>query len=183
MLGVSIDLLLVQWDSVVEADFFNANIAWFCNSKLNVSANCLDRHVRSGNGDKPAVTWEMDDGQSQTFTYSQALQEVNRAANVLRALGVKKGDTVTMYMPMMPKLMFSMLACARIGAIHSVVFGGFSADSLAERIVNCGSTVVITADAGRRGGKQVPLKPVVNAAIDIAAARGVTVKHVLCTHR
>ncbi|HXD01961.1 MAG TPA: acetate--CoA ligase, partial [Novosphingobium sp.] len=145
-----------------EADF---GIEWFADGTLNVSANCLDRHLKS-NGDTTAIIWESDDGQSyDALTYRQLHAEVCRWANVLKAKGVKKGDRVTIYLPMIPAAAASMLACARIGAIHSVVFGGFSPEALAGRIQDCDSRLVITADAGMRGGKQVPLKANVDAAV------------------
>src|SRR3989344_2655863 len=140
-------------------------IRWFADGVLNVSANCLDRHLKS-NGDTVALIWESDDGQTyDALTYKQLHAEVCRWANVLKAKGVKKGDRVTIYLPMIPAAAASMLACSRIGAIHSVVFGGFSPDSLAGRIQDCDSKVVITADEGLRGGKIVPLKLNVDEAL------------------
>ena len=149
-----------------EADF---GIKWFADGQLNVSANCLDRHL-SERGDQIAIIWEPDDPaeEPKTFTYAQMHAEVCRMANVLKDLGVQRGDRVTLYLPMIPEAAFAMLACARIGAIHSIVFGGFSPDSLADRIVNCDSKIVITADEGRRGGKKVPLKTNVDAAAALA---------------
>jgi acetyl-CoA synthetase len=141
------------------------HIRWFADGVLNVSANCLDRHLHS-NGDTVALIWESDDGQSHdALTYRQLHAEVCRWANVLKAKGVQKGDRVTIYLPMIPAAAASMLACARIGAIHSVVFGGFSPDSLAGRIKDCDSRIVITADEGLRGGKTVPLKLNVDEAL------------------
>jgi len=140
-------------------------IRWFADGVLNVSANCLDRHLKS-NGDTVAIIWESDDGQTyDALTYRQLHAEVCRWANVLKAKGVQKGDRVTIYLPMIPAAAASMLACSRIGAIHSVVFGGFSPDSLSGRIQDCDSKIVITADEGLRGGKVVPLKLNVDEAL------------------
>jgi len=145
-----------------ESDF---RINWFADGKLNVAANCIDRHL-ARRGDSVAIIWEPDapEEEPRRITYRQLHAEVCRFANVLKAQGVKKGDRVTIYMPMIPEAAFALLACARIGAIHSVVFGGFSPEALAGRITDCDSTVVITADEGRRGGKKVPLKTNVDAA-------------------
>jgi acetyl-CoA synthetase len=140
-------------------------IHWFEDGVLNVSANCLDRHLPA-RADEVAFIWEGDDpSQSKTITYREAHEEVCRMANVLKAHGVAKGDRVTIYLPMIPEAAYAMLACARIGAVHSVVFGGFSPDSLAGRILDCDSRVVITADEGLRGGKTVPLKMNVDLAL------------------
>jgi acetyl-CoA synthetase len=147
-----------------EADF---DVRWFADGTLNVSANCLDRHLAE-RGDATAIIWEPDDPADapRTFTYRQLHAEVCRFANVLKDAGTRKGDRVTVYMPMIPEAAIALLACARIGAIHSVVFGGFSPEALAGRITDCDSTIVITADEGRRGGKRVPLKANVDAALD-----------------
>ena len=141
------------------------HINWFADGKLNVAANCLDRHLAK-RGDEIALIWEPDDPaeEPRRFTYRELHAEVCTFANVLKAQGVTKGDRVTIYLPMIPEAAFAVLACARIGAIHSVVFGGFSPEALAGRIEDCGSRVVITADEGRRGGKRVPLKANVDAA-------------------
>ena len=141
------------------------HINWFSDGKLNVSANCLDRHLAKRGGDI-ALIWEPDDPNEEPrrFTYAELHAEVCRFANVLKAQGVAKADRVTIYLPMIPEAAFAVLACARIGAIHSVVFGGFSPEALAGRIEDCGSSIVITADEGRRGGKRVPLKANVDAA-------------------
>jgi len=139
---------------------FNGDVAikWFEDGVLNVSYNCIDRHLPA-RANQTAIIWESDDPSvDQHITYAQLKDEVSRVANALKARGVKKGDTVTIYMPMIPEATYAMLACARIGAVHSVVFGGFSPDSLRDRILDCDSTVVITADEGVRGGKSVPLK-------------------------
>ncbi|KAI1693572.1 AMP-binding enzyme domain-containing protein [Ditylenchus destructor] len=151
-----------------EDDF---RIEWFADGKLNVAANCIDRHLAS-RGDEVAIIWEPDDPAeaSRQFTYRELHEEVCRFANVLRGQGVKKGDRVTIYMPMIPEAAFAILACARLGAIHSVVFGGFSPEALAGRITDCDSSVVITADEGRRGGKRIALKANVDAAAERAQA-------------
>lgn len=156
-----------------EADF---RIEWFADGKLNVAANCIDRHLASRGGDT-AIIWEPDDPKEEPrrFTYLQLHQEVCRFANVLKAQGVKKGDRVTIYMPMIPEAAFAILACARIGAIHSVVFGGFSPEALAGRITDCDSKVVVTADEGRRGGKRIALK----ANVDEAAKRAPALEKVI----
>ncbi len=134
------------------------SIRWFEDGTLNVSANCLDRHL-SSRGDQTAILWESDDGHlTRHISYNQAYREVCKLANVLKGLGVKKGDRITIYMPMIPEAAFAMLACTRIGAVHSVVFGGFSPESLKGRILDCDSNLVITADEGLRGGKTIPLK-------------------------
>ncbi|MDB5735998.1 MAG: acetate--CoA ligase [Alphaproteobacteria bacterium] len=144
----------------------NLSIKWFEDGALNVAANCIDRHLAT-RGDQTAIIWEGDDPSvSKHITYKQLHEEVCRFANVLKRRGVVKGDRVTLYMPMIPEAAYAMLACARIGAVHSVVFGGFSPDSLAGRITDCDSKVVITADEGVRGGKTVPLKKNVDLAVD-----------------
>jgi acetyl-CoA synthetase len=136
----------------------NVDIKWYEDGTLNVSANCIDRHLAQ-RGDKIAIIWEGDDPtQSETITYRQLHERVSKFANVLKAHGVNKGDCVTIYLPMIPEAAYAMLACARIGAVHSIVFGGFSADSLQNRIDDANSKMIITADEGLRGGKTVPLK-------------------------
>ena len=143
----------------------NISIKWFEDGVLNVAWNCIDRHLEK-RGDQTAIIWEGDDpSQSRHITYRQLHDEVCKMANILRTRNVKKGDRVTIYLPMIPEAAYAMLACARIGAIHSVVFAGFSPDSLAQRITDCQSKVIITADEGLRGGKKVPLKANVDAAI------------------
>ncbi len=147
-------------------DPHNVSIKWFEDGTLNASYNCVDRHLAK-RGDQVAIIWEGDDPKdSRTLTYKQLHADVCRFANVLKARGVKKGDRVTIYMPMIPEAVVSLLACARIGAVHSVIFGGFSPDSIAGRLEDCQSTVVITADEGLRGGRKVPLKANVDAACD-----------------
>ncbi|TPG54594.1 acetate--CoA ligase [Sphingomonas glacialis] len=151
--------------SFAESDF---HVRWFDDGVLNVSANCIDRHLAT-RGDQVALIWEADDPaeEPRRYTYAALHEEVCRFANVLKSRGVAKGDRVTIYMPMIPEAAFALLACARIGAVHSVVFGGFSADALAGRMEDCGSSIVITADEGRRGGKAVPLKACVDEAARI----------------
>jgi acetyl-CoA synthetase len=149
----------------VSFDAKDFRVRWYADGLLNVSVNCIDRHLPH-RADQTAIIWESDDGSiSDEITYGQLHSEVCRMANVLRAKGVKKGDRVTVYLPMIPQAAFAMLACARIGAIHSVIFGGFSPDSIAGRIQDCDSTIVITADEGLRGGKPVPLKKNVDEAL------------------
>jgi acetyl-CoA synthetase len=148
--------------SFEEADF---HIRWYEDGILNVSENCVDRHAAK-HPDRTAILWEGDTpGEERTISYAELKDEVSRLANAFKAAGVKKGDRVTIYLPMIPEAAFAMLACARIGAVHSIVFAGFSPDSLANRIQDCGSKLVITADEGLRGGKRVPLKANVDAAL------------------
>src|SRR5690554_6148837 len=155
------------WDQVL--DWSNPPFAkWFVGGKLNVSYNCVDRHQTSWRRTKAALVWEGEPGDSRVLTYQDLYREVTRCANALRNLGVRKGDRVTLYMGMIPELPIAMLACARIGAIHSVVFGGFSADSLRGRINDCQAKVVITADGGWRRGRVVPLKANVDEALQDA---------------
>jgi acetyl-CoA synthetase len=168
----------VKDTSFEQKDF---RIRWFYDGKLNVAANCLDRHLAK-RGDKTAILWEGDDPRmSERVTYRQLYERVCQCANALKSLGVRKGDRVTIYMPMIPETAVAMLACTRIGAVHSVVFGGFSPESLAGRIADCGSSVVITADEGLRGGKRIALKANVDAAL--AAPGSEVVKHVLVVRR
>jgi acetyl-CoA synthetase len=149
----------------VSYDLRDFRIRWFEDGELNLSANCLDRHLAT-RGDKTAILWEGDDpAESRAISYRELHEQVCRAANLLKNLGVEKGDRITIYLPMIPEAAVAMLACARIGAIHSVVFGGFSPDSLAGRIADCASKLVITADEGLRGGKKVPLKVNVDEAL------------------
>jgi acetyl-CoA synthetase len=147
-------------------DPHNVQIKWFEDGTTNVSMNCVDRHLAT-RGDQVAIIWEGDNPEeSKKITYKQMHEEVSRFANVLKAKGVKKGDTVSIYLPMIPEAAYAMLACARVGAVHSIIFGGFSPDSLAGRIEGCKSKVVITADEGLRGGRKVPLKANSDVAID-----------------
>lgn len=154
-----------KWDRVLEWNFDKPEIKWFQGGKLNVSYNCLDRHINTPKRNKAALIWEGDDGTYKTYTYQQLYHEVNRFANVLKKHGVKRGDRVTVYLPMIAELPISILACSRIGAIHSVVFGGFSAQSLRDRIQDCQAKLLITADKGVRGGRFVPLKSSADEAI------------------
>ncbi|MGV2978145.1 acetate--CoA ligase [Roseibium alexandrii] len=156
-------------------DYHNVSIKWFEDGTLNVSANCIDRHLAT-RGDQPAIIWEGDDpSESKVITYKELHHEVNKFANVLHAQGVKKGDRVTLYLPMIPEAAYAMLACTRIGAVHSIVFGGFSPDSLAQRIESCKSTCIVTADEGLRGGRKVPLKANVDKAVEKAPVDSVIV--------
>ena len=149
-----------KWDSVSDVDYKKADIKWFLNGKLNVSYNCLDRHVEEGNGGKTAIIWEGNDpAEDKRYSYSELLIEVKKFANVLKSNGVIKGDRVCLYMQMIPELAIAMLACCRIGAIHSVVFGAFSADSLRDRINDSSCKILITQDTGVRGTKDnIPMK-------------------------
>ena len=168
-----------KWTKVSEWDFTKPSVKWFINGKLNVSYNCIDRHLNSYKRNKAAIIWEGDDGSYKTYTYQQLYYEVNRFANVLKKHGVKKGDRVTIYLPMIPELPISMLACARIGAIHSVVFGGFSSTSLRDRIQDSEAKLLITSDEGVRGGKFVPLK----ANSDEAIKNNTTIEKVIVIKR
>ncbi len=161
----------------------DVSIKWFEDGTLNVSANCIDRHLEH-NADKVAIIWEGDDPQDDAkITYRELHQQVCRLSNAMKSQGVKKGDRVTIYMPMVPQAAYAMLACTRIGAVHSIVFGGFSPDALAGRIHDCDSNFVITADEGVRGGKPIPLKANTDAAIEIAAKEGNKVNYVLVVRR
>ncbi|WFP64025.1 acetate--CoA ligase [Mesorhizobium sp. WSM4904] len=159
------------------------SIKWFEDGQTNVSYNCIDRHLKK-RGNQTAIIWEGDNPyDDRKITYNELYAHVCRFANVLKKHGVKKGDRVTIYMPMIPETAYAMLACTRIGAIHSVVFGGFSPDALAGRIDDCKSTVVVTADEGLRGGKPIPLKDNTDKAIDIAAKAGTKVEKVVVVRR
>ena len=173
--------LVKKWDSVGEFDYVNANINWFEGGKLNVSYNCLDRHVEAGNGDRTALIWEGNNPEEdQHFSYNDLVSEVQKFANVLKRLGVEKGDRVCMYMQMVPQLPVAMLACARIGAVHSIVFGAFSPDSLRDRINDSACKILITQDTGVRGTKQnIPMKS--NA--DKAVAQTPSIEHVVVVRR
>ena len=157
---------------------------WFADGELNVAYNCLDRHVEAGNGDRIALLWEGEPGDSRRVTYAELTDEVKRVANVLTGLGVEAGDRVAIYLPMIPEAIAAMLAVARLGAIHSVIFGGFSADSLRTRIDDAGAKVVITSDGGYRKGRVSPLKPAVDQALaDRGNGPQATVEHVLVVRR
>jgi acetyl-CoA synthetase len=165
------------WHTVLE--WTPPHARWFVGGKLNVSHNCLDRHIEAGHGERAALVWEGEPGDTRTFTYAELHAEVCRLSNALKGLGVEKGDRVTIYLPMIPEAAVAMLACTRVGAIHSVVFGGFSPDSLADRNNDAASKVLITADGGWRRGSIVPLKE--NA--DDALERSPTVEHVVVVAR
>ena len=164
-----------KWDRVKNTSFTgDVSIRWFEGAKLNITSNCIDRHAAQ-TPEKTAILWEGDEpGQHQAISFRQLKDNVCRLANALKALGVRKGDRVTIYMPMVPEAAYAMLACARIGAVHSVVFGGFSADSIRNRIEDAASDFIITAEEGTRGGKHIPLKANVDAAIE-----GLPIRHVL----
>ncbi|MGW3470227.1 acetate--CoA ligase [Saccharopolyspora sp. NPDC000995] len=167
-----------KWNQVL--DWSNAPFAkWFVGGKLNVAYNCADRHVEAGSGDRVAIHWEGEPGDSRTITYAELQREVSRTANALAALGVGAGDRVAIYLPMLPEAVFSMLACARLGAMHSVVFGGFSSEALRTRINDAEAKVVITSDGQYRRGKAMPLK----ANVDEAVAETPSVKHVVVVKR
>ncbi|MBT8195663.1 MAG: acetate--CoA ligase, partial [Bacteroidia bacterium] len=164
------------WTKVFESDFEKPDVKWFLNAKLNITENCLDRHLKE-RGDKIALIWEPNNPKDavKKYTYKQLHAEVCKFANVLKARGIKKGDRVCLYMPMIPELSFAVLACARIGAIHSVVFAGFSASSLADRINDASANTVITSDAMNRGAKKMDVKGI----IDEALTKCTTVEHVI----
>ncbi len=155
-----------KWSQVVDYDFHKAEIRWFTGGQLNVSYNCIDRHIEAGFGNQVAILWEGDDpNTSRQFTYRELRREVCRYANLLKKHGVGKGDRVCIYLPMIPDLAFAMLACTRIGAIHNIVFAGFSASSLKERILDSECKLLITADEGVRGGKTIALKQIADDAV------------------
>ena len=157
-----------KWSKVVDWDFNKAKISWFKDAKLNITINCLDRHAEN-NPEKTAIIFEPNDPKedNRLYSYSELLKEVCKMANVLKSMGVKKGDRVCIYLPMIPELAFSVLACARIGAIHSVVFAGFSSNALATRIDDCKSSLIITSDGSFRGDKKLNLKTIVDDALKI----------------
>ncbi|MFC0116089.1 acetate--CoA ligase [Kibdelosporangium aridum] len=167
-----------KWDQVL--DWSDAPFAkWFVGGKLNVAYNCVDRHVESGHGEQIAIHWEGEPGDTRTITYANLLAEVSKTANALTELGLQAGDRVAIYMPMIPEAIFSMLACARLGLTHSVVFGGFSAEALRSRIEDASAKLVITTDGQYRRGKPAALKP----AVDEAVAQTPTIEHVLVVKR
>jgi len=164
-------------------DYDNVSIKWFEDGTLNVCTNCVDRHLAT-RGDQTAIIWEGDEPTDDAhITFNELHEEVCKLANAMKARGCKKGDRVTIYMPMIPEAAYAMLACARIGAVHSIVFGGFSPDALAGRIEDCESTFVITSDEGIRGGRLIPLKDNTDKAIEIAEKAGATVDTVLIVER
>ena len=167
-----------KWDNTLDWDFNDAHIRWYEGGKLNVSYNCLDRHLET-RADQAALIWESDDPNvDRTFTYKELHAEVSKFANVMKNRGIKKGDRVMIYMPMIPELAIACLACTRIGAVHSVVFGGFSAEALKNRILDCEGKMLITANAGIRGGKSVPLKQNADEAMEGTGTEScIVVKH------
>jgi acetyl-CoA synthetase len=167
-----------KWDNTLDWDFNDAHIRWYEGGKLNVSYNCLDRHLET-RADQAALIWESDDPNvDRTFTYKELHAEVSKFANVIKNRGIKKGDRVMIYMPMIPELAIACLACTRIGAVHSVVFGGFSAEALKNRILDCEGKMLITANAGIRGGKSVPLKQNADEAMEGTGTEScIVVKH------
>jgi len=167
-----------KWDNTLDWDFNDAHIRWYEGGKLNVSYNCLDRHLET-RADQAALIWESDDPNvDRTFTYKELHAEVSKFANVMKNCGIKKGDRVMIYMPMIPELAIACLACTRIGAVHSVVFGGFSAEALKNRILDCDGKMLITANAGIRGGKSVPLKQNADEAMEGTGTEScIVVKH------
>ena len=169
-----------KWDSVLRWDFHKPELSWFQGGKLNITENCIDRHLPH-RADQTAILWESNDAgePSRKITYKELLREVSRVGNMLRQYGIKKGDRVCIYMPMVPELIYALLGCARVGAVHSVVFAGFSSGSLIDRINDCGSTMVLTADGAFRGDKKVDLKGIV----DVALVQCPTVKTVVMLER
>ncbi len=164
-------------------EYPDVSIKWYEDGTLNVCENCVDRHLEE-RGDQTAIIWEGDEPtDDKHITYKELHEQVCRLSNAMKDLGVKKGDRVTLYMPMVPEAAYAMLACARIGAVHSIVFGGFSPDALAGRIVDCQSDFVITADEGIRGGKKIPLKANTDAACDISEKQGQKVKSIIVVKR
>ncbi|MDQ3739106.1 MAG: acetate--CoA ligase [Actinomycetota bacterium] len=166
-----------EWTTILEWDLPYAK--WFVGGELNVAANCLDRHVEAGRGDKVAIHWEGEPGDTRTITYAELHADVQRFANALKGLGVRKGDRVNIYLPMIPEAAVAMLACARIGAPHSVVFGGFSSQSLGDRIDDAQAKLLITADGGYRRGDVFALKPAADEAVEATS----TIEHVVVVRR
>lgn len=168
------------WTKVLDFDMENAKIKWFKNAKLNITKNCLDRHLAQ-RGDKTAILWEPNNPEenAQHISYKELYQRVNKTANILTQLGIQKGDRVCIYLPMIPELAISMLACAKIGAVHSVIFAGFSASAVAQRVQDCGAKMIITSDGAYRGNKTIDLKGI----IDEAAENSPTVEKILVVKR
>ncbi len=169
-----------RWSKVVDYNMEEANIKWFKNAKLNITKNCLDRHL-SVRGDKTAIIWEPNDPkeEAQHISFSELYERVNKTANVLREMGIEKGDRVCIYLPMIPELAVTMLACAKLGAVHSVIFAGFSASAVASRVNDCGAKMVITSDGSYRGNKVLDLKSIVDEALEKCE----TVENVLVVKR
>lgn len=155
-----------KWDKVHSSNFAKAQIKWYTGGKTNVSYNCLDRHIATSRKSKTAIIWEGENGETKNYSYQQLFRETCKFANALKRLGVKKGDRVAIYLPMIPELPIAMLACARIGAVHNVIFGGFSSDSLSERIIDSGAKVLIASDGGFRGGKVISIKANADKALE-----------------
>ena len=166
-----------RWDSVLQGQM--PETKWFAGARINASYNCVDRHLKGSRRNKAAIIWEGEPGDTRVLRYQDLHREVCRFANVLKKLGVQVGDRVTLYMPMIPELTIAMLACSRIGAVHSIIFGGFSADAVADRNNDAQAKVVVTADGGWRRGKEVPLKAAVDASLD----RSPTVEKVVVVRR
>ncbi len=156
-----------RWSKVVKYDMNEAKIEWFKNAKLNITKNCLDRHL-SIRGDKTAIIWEPNDPkeEAQHISYNELYTRVNKTANVLRDMGIEKGDRVCIYLPMIPELAVTMLACAKLGAVHSVIFAGFSASAVSSRVNDCEAKMVITSDGSYRGSKVLDLKSIVDEALE-----------------
>ena len=156
-----------QWDKVVDWNFEEPKINWFVNGKMNITENILDRHIYT-HGDRPAIIWEANnpDEASKTLTYQELYEQVNQFSNALKQKGIKKGDRIVIYMPMVPEAAIAMLACARVGAVHSIVFAGFSSTALADRINDCTAKMVLTSDENYRGAKVIPIKSVVDEAVE-----------------
>ena len=169
-----------KWSNVLEWNFRDPDVKWFSGGKLNITENCLDRHIES-RGDQVAILWEPNDPQREPIklTYQDLLSEVCRCANGLKSLGIGKGDRVVFYMPMVPELAIAVLACARIGAVHSVVFAGFSAQALADRVNDASAKMIICSDFNNRGSKHIAVKSVVDQALQIGCP---SIEHVL-VHR
>ena len=168
-----------KWDKVLVEDFKEGKHEWFVGGKLNVTYNCVDRHLKTWRKNKAALIWEGDIGDSRSLTYQQLYREVCKFANVMKKFGIKKGDRVCIYLPMIPELPIAMLACARIGAIHMVVFGGFSAESLRERIQDSGAIMLVCADGYYRGGRVIKSKDNADSALEQCP----TVKNVIVVRR
>ncbi len=158
-----------KWDKILEWNFTEPKVKWFLGAQLNITENCLDRHLESI-GDQTAILWEANDPneKSRSLSYKELYAEVNRFSNVLKNNGAKKGDRICIYMPMVPELSIAVLACARIGAIHSVVFAGFAAGSLSDRINDATCSMVLTSDGAYRGAKEIPIKAIIDEALEVS---------------